>query len=101
MKHQTSLAVHIAYIVKNVVDVVNTNNRLFIDYSFGLLEDFDHLYRYANLLELLEGKKAEAIVQGLTDVLPGAITHDGEPARTGGRGRGRTRVRRAGRRAAR
>ena len=43
-------------------------------YDFGLLEDFDHLYRYANLLELLEGKKAEAIVQGLTDVLPGRPT---------------------------
>lgn len=26
-------------------------------YEFGLLEDFDHLYRYANLYELLEGKR--------------------------------------------
>ena len=25
-------------------------------YEFGLLEDFDHLYRYANLYSLLEGK---------------------------------------------
>ena len=27
-------------------------------FDFGLLEDFDHLYRYANLYDLLEGKKA-------------------------------------------
>ena len=27
-------------------------------YDFGLLEDFDHLYRYANLYELSDGKRA-------------------------------------------
>jgi len=26
-------------------------------YDFALLEDFDHLYRYANLYQLIEGKK--------------------------------------------
>src|SRR5215216_5978483 len=36
--------------------------------NFGLLEDFDHLYRYANLLEMLEGKKAEEITRGLTEI---------------------------------
>ena len=30
-------------------------------YDFGLLEDFDHLYRYANLLDLVKGKRAESI----------------------------------------
>jgi hypothetical protein len=35
-------------------------------YEFGLLEDFDHLYRYANLYDLLDGKKAEKIVGALT-----------------------------------
>ena len=43
-------------------------------YEFGLLEDFDHLYRYANLYELLEGKQAEAVVQQLTEVMPGRPT---------------------------
>src|SRR5512139_2603435 len=31
-------------------------------YQFGVLEDFDHLYRYANLYEILEHRKAEKIV---------------------------------------
>ena len=43
-------------------------------YDFGLLEDFDHLYRYANLYELLEGRQAEAVVQQLTEVMPGRPT---------------------------
>jgi hypothetical protein len=45
-------------------------------YDFGLLEDFDHLYRYANLLDLLEGKKAERITRGLTEIMPGRPTID-------------------------
>ena len=44
--------------------------------EFGLLEDFDHLYRYANLMDMLEGKKAEKIVQQLTEVMPGRPTID-------------------------
>ncbi|WP_142848497.1 hypothetical protein [Telmatospirillum sp. J64-1] len=44
-------------------------------YEFGLLEDFDHLYRYANLLDMLESKKAEEIVQGLTEIMPGRPTN--------------------------
>lgn len=43
-------------------------------YDFGLIEDFDHLYRYANLYELLEGKTAEGIVRQLTEVMPGRPT---------------------------
>jgi hypothetical protein len=43
-------------------------------YEFGLLEDFDHLYRYANLYELVEGKKAQAVVDYLTEVMPGRPT---------------------------
>jgi len=43
-------------------------------YEFGVLEDFDHLYRYANLYELLEGKQAEAVVDQLTEVMPGRPT---------------------------
>lgn len=43
-------------------------------YDFGLLEDFDHLYRYANLMDMIEGTKAERIVKDLTEVMPGRPT---------------------------
>jgi hypothetical protein len=43
-------------------------------YEFGLLEDFDHLYRYANLYSLLEGKKADRITGELTEIMPGRPT---------------------------
>lgn len=43
-------------------------------YRFGLLEDFDHLYRYAALADRLEGKDANNILQSYTDVLPGRPT---------------------------
>lgn len=43
-------------------------------YRFGLLEDFDHLYRYSALLDRLEGKDANNILQSLTDILPGRPT---------------------------
>ena len=43
-------------------------------YDFALLEDFDHLYRYANLYELIEGKKAEQICRDLTEIMPGRPT---------------------------
>ncbi|HYP26786.1 MAG TPA: hypothetical protein VE262_08715 [Blastocatellia bacterium] len=44
--------------------------------DFALLEDFDHLYRYANLLDLIEGKKADRITKGLTEIMPGRPTVD-------------------------
>ncbi|SHG96574.1 hypothetical protein [Massilia sp. CF038] len=43
-------------------------------YRFGLLEDFDHLYRYSALLDRLEGKDANNILQSYTDVLHGRPT---------------------------
>jgi hypothetical protein len=44
-------------------------------YDFGLLEDFDHLYRYANLMDLMgERRKAEAITGELTEIMPGRPT---------------------------
>ncbi len=43
-------------------------------YEFGLLEDFDHLYRYAALLDRLEGKDPNSILQSYTDVVPGRPT---------------------------
>jgi rubrerythrin len=43
-------------------------------YRFGLLEDFDHLYRYSAMLDRLEGKDANNILQSYTDILPGRPT---------------------------
>jgi rubrerythrin len=43
-------------------------------YRFGLLEDFDHMYRYTALLDRLEGKDANNILQNYTDMLPGRPT---------------------------
>jgi rubrerythrin len=45
-------------------------------FDFGLLEDFDHLYRFAQLLDLIHGKDPDEILQGRTDVLPGRPTQD-------------------------
>jgi hypothetical protein len=43
-------------------------------YEFGVLEDFDHLYRYANLYEMVERRKAVKVVDELTEVMPGRPT---------------------------
>jgi hypothetical protein len=43
-------------------------------YRFGLLEDFDHLYRYSALYDRLEGKDANTLLQSYTDILPGRPT---------------------------
>jgi hypothetical protein len=43
-------------------------------YRFALLEDFDHLYRYTALLDRLEGKDANNITQGYTDIVPARAT---------------------------
>src|SRR4030095_2714359 len=45
-------------------------------FEFGLLEDFDHLYRYSQLLDLIHGKDPNEILQGRTDVLPARPTQD-------------------------
>jgi hypothetical protein len=51
-------------------------------YRFGLLEDFDHLYRYSALLDRLEGKDSNAILQCYSDVTPGrpTVMHHRHPA---------------------
>lgn len=41
---------------------------------FGLLEDFDHLYRYSALMDRLTGMDANNILQCYTDILPGRPT---------------------------
>jgi rubrerythrin len=43
-------------------------------YRFGLLEDFDHMYRYTALLDRLGGKDSNNILQNYTDIIPGRPT---------------------------
>jgi hypothetical protein len=43
-------------------------------YRFGMLEDFDHLYRYSALMDRVEGKDSNNILQSYTDVRPGRPT---------------------------
>lgn len=42
--------------------------------DFALLEDFDHLYRYSNLLELEQGIPAERLVGRYTEIMPARPT---------------------------
>ena len=42
--------------------------------DFALLEDFDHLYRYSDLLEMDKGIKAEQLVGRYTELMPGRPT---------------------------
>lgn len=42
--------------------------------DFALLEDFDHLYRYANQLEMEQGVLAERLVGRYTEIMPGRPT---------------------------
>jgi hypothetical protein len=42
--------------------------------DFALLEDFDHLYRYANLYDLIDGGDAATLTKDLTEITPGRPT---------------------------
>ena len=53
-------------------------------YRFGLLEDFDHLYRYSALMDRLEGKDANALLQSLHRH-PAGPAHLRRAPRSGGR----------------
>lgn len=43
-------------------------------YTFGVLEDFDHLYRFSALYDRVEGKDTNTITQSYTDIRPGRPT---------------------------
>ena len=49
--------------------------------DFALLEDFDHLYRYADVLDMKQQVKAEKLVGGYTEIMPGrpTISHHRHP----------------------
>ncbi len=65
-----------AFLAKRATDK-NLKNAL----DFALLEDFDHLYRYANLLESDMGIHAERLVGSYTEIMPGrpTIAHHRHP----------------------
>ena len=42
--------------------------------DFALLEDFDHLYRFSDLLEMEQGVKGERLVGCYTEIMPGRPT---------------------------
>lgn len=50
-------------------------------FNFGLLEDFDHLYRYSELMDYLEGQDPDTVVQGKTEIFPGrpTVAHHNDP----------------------
>lgn len=64
------LAVDLTAILAKHVKDENVKNTL----NFALLEDFDHLYRYANLLDKEYGKKAKNITKEYTEIMPGRPT---------------------------
>ena len=43
-------------------------------YRFGMLEDFDHLYRFSALMDRVDGKDANNIFQSYSDIRPGRPT---------------------------
>ena len=51
-----------------------TNQTVKEQLDFALLEDFDHLYRFANLLELETGQTAEKFIGKYTEIMPGRPT---------------------------
>lgn len=51
-----------------------TNENVKEALDFALLEDFDHLYRYSNLLEMEQGIRAERLVGKMTELTPARPT---------------------------
>ena len=64
------LAVDLTAALAKMVPCQNTKNAL----DFALLEDFDHLYRYADLMDMETGEAAERLVGGYTEIMPGRPT---------------------------
>lgn len=64
------LAIDLTAILAKHVKDVYVKNAL----NFALLEDFDHLYRFANLLEMEQGIDANTLTGGYTEMTPGRPT---------------------------
>lgn len=54
------------------INETDKNNKQALE--FALLEDFDHLYRFANLLKLEKGQAAGPLVGDYTEIMPGRPT---------------------------
>jgi len=68
-----------AWLARNEPD---PNLKMALD--FALLEDFDHLYRYSNLYDLVYGGHASELTKSLTEITPGRPTflHHRDPRDT-------------------
>ncbi len=64
------LAIDLTAILARKVDNEDVRSAL----NFALLEDFDHLYRFANLLEMEEGVLAKDLTKDYTEIMPGRPT---------------------------
>ncbi len=64
------LAVDLTAVMAQKEPDCNVRNAL----NFALLEDFDHLYRYSNLLDLEYGEDPKKLVGGYTEITPGRPT---------------------------
>ena len=64
------LAVDLTAILAKKVKDDNVKQAL----NFALLEDFDHLYRYSNLLEMEQGISAQNLTKEYTEIMPGRPT---------------------------
>lgn len=71
------LAIDLTAVLAQRETDINVKNAL----DFALLEDFDHLYRYSDLLELEHGIHAERLVGKYTEIMPGrpTISHHRHP----------------------
>ena len=63
------LAVDLTAVMAQKEPDCNVRNAL----NFALLEDFDHLYRYSNLLDLEYGEDPKKLVGGYTEITPDAL----------------------------
>ncbi len=64
------LAVDLTAALAKMVPCQKVKNAL----DFALLEDFDHLYRYADLMDMETGVSAENLTGGFTEIMPGRPT---------------------------
>lgn len=64
------LAVDLTAILAQREKDMNVRNQL----NFALLEDFDHLYRFTDLLEMEEGQNYKKLIGNYTEIMPGRPT---------------------------
>ncbi len=97
-KQQQMKIAHLKPINENILETTISYEQLAVDLTarlakrepdvsvkaaldFALLEDFDHLYRYADLLDMEYGIQADRLVGRYTEIMPGrpTISHHRHP----------------------